>query len=139
MSGAGDVADTAELAPTAAALALLAEGPTRLSGIGHLRGHETDRLAALAAEAARFGVDVVEGADALDFPGTAAGGAPAAAEARTYEDHRMATFAAVVGLRAPGTRVRDVATTAKTMPDFPALWEGLVAPPAAAADRGADA
>lgn len=139
VSGAGDVADTAELAPTAAALALLAEGPTRLSGIGHLRGHETDRLAALAAEAARFGVDVVEGADALDFPGTAAGGAPAAAEARTYEDHRMATFAAVVGLRAPGTRVRDVATTAKTMPDFPALWEGLVAPPAAAADRGADA
>lgn len=139
VAGAGEVADTAELAPTVAALALLAAGPTRLSGIGHLRGHETDRLAALAAEAARFGVDVAEGPDALDFPGTAAGGAPSAAQVHTYEDHRMATFAAVVGLRAPGTTVRDVATTAKTMPDFPALWEGLVAPSAGAADRGEDA
>ena len=50
----------------------------------------------------------------------------------------MATFAAVVGLRAPGTAVRDVATTAKTMPDFSARWEGLVVPSARVTDRGAD-
>ena len=128
VTGAGEVADTAELAPTVAALALLAQGPTRLTGIGHLRGHETDRLAALTAEAARFGVSVQEGPDALGFPGTDASGPPTPAVAQTYHDHRMATFAAVVGLRAPGTRVVDVATTAKTLPDFPAMWTRLVAP-----------
>lgn len=126
LSGAGDVPDTAELAPTVAALALLAEGPTQLTGIGHLRGHETDRLAALTAEAARFGVHVSQGADRLDFPGRGAAGDLTPAEARTYHDHRMATFAAVVGLAVPGTTVRDVGTTAKTMPDFPAMWEALV-------------
>lgn len=126
LTGAGEVPDTAELAPTVAALAVLADGPTQLTGIGHLRGHETDRLAALTAEAARFGVTVAEGVDRLDFPGRGAAGDLRPAEAQTYHDHRMATFAAVVGLAAPGTRVRDVATTAKTMPDFPAMWEALV-------------
>ena len=110
-----------------AALALLAEGPTRLSGIGHLRGHETDRLTALTAEAARFGVGVEEGSDALAFPGAVVSGPPRPAVAQTYHDHRMATFAAVVGLRAPGTAVADVATTAKTLPDFPRLWADLLA------------
>lgn len=132
VTGAGEVADTAELAPTVAALALLAEGPTALTGIGHLRGHETDRLTALAAEAERFGVRIEEGAERLDFPGTDASGPLSSAEARTYHDHRMATFAAVVGLRVPGTSVQDVATTAKTLPDFPALWADLVAPGAEA-------
>lgn len=127
VTGAGELADTGELAPTVAALALLASGPTRLTGIGHLRGHETDRLAALAAESARFGVAVEERADALGFPGTDASGPLSPAEARTYHDHRMATFAAVVGLAVPGTTVRDVATTAKTLPDFPGLWRALVA------------
>ena len=136
VTGAGEVADTAELAPTVAALALLAEGPTRLTGIGHLRGHETDRLAALTAEAARFGVRVEEEDGALGFPGTDASGPLTPALARTYHDHRMATFAAVVGLRVPGTRVVDVATTAKTMPDFPALWTDLVAPAAGDAEAG---
>lgn len=126
VTGAGEVPDTAELAPTVAALALLAEGPTRLTGIAHLRGHETDRLAALAAEAARFGVEVEEGADELGFPGLDASGPLRPALAETYHDHRMATFAAVIGLRVPGTRVHDVATTAKTMPGFPALWAALV-------------
>ena len=128
LRGAGELADTAELAPTVAALALLAEGPTSLTGIGHLRGHETDRLAALAAEAARFGVLVREGADRLDFPGTRVSGAPRPATAQTYRDHRMATFAAILGLAVPGTHVVDVGTTAKTMPDFPARWTRLVDP-----------
>ena len=128
ITGAGEIADTAELAPTAAALALLASGPTRLTGIGHLRGHETDRLAALTAEAARLGVTVDEGETTLGFPGTDASGPLSPAALETYHDHRMATFAAVVGLRVPGTGIVDVATTSKTMPDFPALWTALVAP-----------
>ncbi|MDY6055073.1 3-phosphoshikimate 1-carboxyvinyltransferase [Micrococcus sp.] len=125
--GAGVLADTAELAPTVAALAMLAEGPTELTGIGHLRGHETDRLAALTAEAARFGVAVEQTEDALAFPGTDGSGPLRAATARTYHDHRMATFAAVVGLRVPGTAVEDVATTGKTIPDFPGMWTALTA------------
>ncbi|MFD7950096.1 3-phosphoshikimate 1-carboxyvinyltransferase [Micrococcus luteus] len=128
ITGAGEIADTAELAPIAAALALLASGPTRLTGIGHLRGHETDRLAALTAEAARLGITVDEDETSLGFPGTDASGPLSPAALETYHDHRMATFAAVVGLRVPGTGIVDVATTAKTMPDFPALWTALVAP-----------
>ena len=108
-----------------AALCLLADAPSSLTGIGHLRGHETDRLAALAAETARVGGRVQEGADRLDFtpvPWDALH--PAVMD--TYQDHRLATFAAVVGLAVEGVRIRDVATTAKTMPDFPALWTELV-------------
>ncbi|MGD6978125.1 3-phosphoshikimate 1-carboxyvinyltransferase [Citricoccus zhacaiensis] len=134
----GDLPDTGELAPTVAALCLLAEGPGRLSRIGQLRGHETDRLTALAAETRRVGGQVEEGPDYLAFQGT--GGSPDAdgtgatepssalhgATLETYHDHRMATFAAVVGLAVPGVLVRDVGTTAKTMPDFPELWTRLV-------------
>lgn len=128
----GELPDTGELAPTAAALCLLAEGPGRLTRIGQLRGHETDRLTALATETRRIGGQVEEGPDYLAFQGT--GGAegtaqPAAlhgATLETYHDHRMATFAAVVGLAVPGVLVRDVGTTAKTMPDFPQLWTRLV-------------
>lgn len=69
-----------------------------------------------------------EGETSLGFPGTDASGPLSPAALETYHDHRMATFAAVVGLRVPGTGVVDVATTAKTMPDFPALWTALVAP-----------
>lgn len=131
----GTVADTAELAPTVAALALLAAEPTALTGIGHLRGHETDRLRALTAEAARFGVTVTEGPTALQFPGTVMA-TPQASTAHTYHDHRMATFAAVVGLRVPGMLIQNVATTAKTMPDFPQMWATLVSGEAGAGDEG---
>lgn len=125
VTGPGEISGTAELAPTVAALCLLADAPSALTGIGHLRGHETDRLAALAAETARVGGRVQEGADRLDFtpvPWDALH--PAVMD--TYQDHRLATFAAVVGLAVEGVRIRDVATTAKTMPDFPALWTELV-------------
>jgi 3-phosphoshikimate 1-carboxyvinyltransferase len=125
ITGPGELPDTGELAPTAAALCLLAEGPGRLTRIGQLRGHETDRLTALATEARRLGGEVEEGPDYLAFPG----GRPEAlhgATLDTYHDHRMATFAAVVGLAVPGVLVRDVGTTAKTMPDFPQSWTRLV-------------
>lgn len=120
-----DLSAAGEIAPTIAALCALAEGPSTISGIGHLRGHETDRLAAIAAEVRRLGGQCEAGTESLWFGGrTAAGLRPADME--TYHDHRMATFAAVVGLAVPGTRVVDVETTAKTMPDFPRMWEAML-------------
>lgn len=131
----GAIHGTAELAPTAAALCLLADGPGQLTGIGHLRGHETDRLTALATESERLGGTVEEGSDFLSFPGAVpgphGGSALHGATLQSYEDHRMATFAAVVGLAIPDVSVWDIATTAKTMPDFPRMWTDLVNGPTA--------
>src|SRR6478609_1364490 len=119
----GDFADTSELAPTVAALCALATGPSRLSGIAHLRGHETDRLAALVAEINRLGGDAEETSDGLVIR-------PARLHAgvvHSYADHRMATAGAILGLAVQGVQVEDIATTAKTMPDFPQLWAGMLA------------
>lgn len=119
-----DLSDVGELTPTVAALAVLARTPSRITGIAHLRGHETDRLAALATEITRLGGDARELPDGLEIR-------PAplhAARLRTYADHRMATFAAVIGLAVPGVEVEDVETTAKTMPDFPHLWRAMLVP-----------
>ncbi|MGL3805906.1 3-phosphoshikimate 1-carboxyvinyltransferase [Paeniglutamicibacter sp. R2-26] len=118
-----DFADSSELAPTLAALCALATGPSRLTGIAHLRGHETDRLAALATEINALGGKVTELEDGLLIePAPLHGG-----DFATYADHRMATAGAIIGLAVPGVRVIDIATTAKTMPDFPALWMTLAA------------
>ena len=118
-----DLSAGGELAPTFAALAALATTTSRISGIGHLRGHETDRLAALAADLNALGGRVSELPDGLGFePAPLRGGAWAA-----YGDHRMATTGALLGLVVPGVVVDDIGTTAKTLPEFPALWEGLTA------------
>jgi 3-phosphoshikimate 1-carboxyvinyltransferase len=117
-----DVAPAGELAPTLAAIAALASSPSRLRGIGHLRGHETDRLAALTGEINRLGGCARELADGLEIT-------PAPLHAgliETYGDHRMATFGAVIGLVVPGVLIADIATTSKTMPDFPQRWRTLV-------------
>lgn len=120
-----DLSAAGEITPTIAALCALADGPSQLTGIGHLRFHETDRLAAIAAEVERVGGHCLAGDDSLKFAGLPVGGLrPAVME--TYHDHRMATFAAILGLAVPGLRVRNVATTAKTMPDFPAMWRAMV-------------
>ena len=117
-----DLHDAGELTPTVAALAALAESPSRLSGIAHLRGHETDRLAALATEINGLGGDVTETSDGLLIrPRPLRAGV-----FHTYDDHRLATAGAVLGLRVPGLLVEDVGTTAKTLPEFPALWHALV-------------
>ncbi len=117
-----DLSDVGELTPVVAALAALADGPSTLRGIAHLRGHETDRLAALATELNRLGGDVGETADGLRIrPRPLHGGT-----FRTYHDHRMAHAAVVLGLRVPGVLVEDVATTAKTYPGFADAWERLV-------------
>jgi 3-phosphoshikimate 1-carboxyvinyltransferase len=120
-----DLSPAGEITPTIAALCALADGPSQLTGIGHLRGHETDRLAAIATEVERAGGQCLASDDSLKFAGMPATGLrPAVME--TYHDHRMATFAAVLGLVVPGLRIRDVATTAKTMPDFPSMWTGML-------------
>ncbi len=124
IKGAGELSDLAELTPTTAALALLADGPTKLTNIGHLRGHETDRLIALHAEAQKLGATIEEGEDYLGFRG---GYNLQPATLDSYADHRMATFGAIIGLTVEGTVVNDVATTAKTMPDFPTAWTQLAA------------
>jgi 3-phosphoshikimate 1-carboxyvinyltransferase len=120
-----DLHDVGELTPSVAALAALAApgSVSRLTGIAHLRGHETDRLAALSAEINRLGGDCVETPDGLVITA-----APLHAGVwRSYADHRMATAGAIIGLRVPGIAVQDIATTAKTLPDFPGLWAGMLA------------
>lgn len=118
-----DLRAAGELAPTIAALAALADSPTRLRGIAHLRGHESDRLAALAAEITRVGGQAEQTSDGLVITPRPLRGAVW----RTYADHRMATAGALVGLRVPGVEVEDVATTAKTLPGFVDLWTGMLA------------
>jgi 3-phosphoshikimate 1-carboxyvinyltransferase len=128
----GDFDETSELAPTVAALCALATGPSRLSGIAHLRGHETDRLAALVAEINRLGGDAEETADGLIIrPAKLHGGV-----VHSYADHRMATAGAILGLAVPDVEVEDIATTAKTMPGFPQLW-GAMLGQASTADKDA--
>jgi 3-phosphoshikimate 1-carboxyvinyltransferase len=111
-----------ELAPTIAALAALADSPSRLRGIAHLRGHETDRLAALAREITRLGGQAEETRDGLVITPRPLRGDVV----RTYADHRMATSAALLGLRVPGVLVENVGTTAKTLPDFTGMWLGML-------------
>lgn len=122
-----DLSAGGELAPTMAAACAFVKGRVELTGIAHLRGHETDRLAALAAEINRLGGSAHDTADSLVIKAPI----PATVEAaqvlaRTYDDHRMATFAAIIGLRRPNVVVQNVATVAKTMPEFTVMWEDML-------------
>jgi 3-phosphoshikimate 1-carboxyvinyltransferase len=117
-----DLAEVGELTPVLAALAALADSPSRLTGIGHIRAHETDRLAALARELGRLGVQVYELPDGLEIHPRPLTGAVF----ETYDDHRMAHAAAVIGLTVPGVELTDVGCTSKTLPQFPALWSAMV-------------
>ncbi|GAA2348912.1 3-phosphoshikimate 1-carboxyvinyltransferase [Saccharopolyspora halophila] len=117
-----DLREVGELTPTVAALAALASGTSRLRGIAHLRGHETDRLAALEAELNKLGGAVRQTDDGLLI------------EAKplhrgvwhSYADHRMATAGAILGLRIPDVQVDDIATTGKTIPDFTGMWANML-------------
>jgi 3-phosphoshikimate 1-carboxyvinyltransferase len=118
-----DLHDIGELTPAVAALCLLADTPSQLRGVAHIRGHETDRLAALGAEFRALGGDVTETEDGLRIrPVPLTGG-----RFHTYADHRMAHAAVIVGLAVPGVLVEDIATTAKTFPGFADAWSGFVA------------
>ncbi len=118
-----DLRDVTELVTVLAALAALADRPSTFSGLAHMRGHETDRLAALHAELSGLGCEVVEHADGLTIT-------PAPLHAGTwhaYADHRMATAGAVLGLAVDGVLIDDIAATTKTLPDFPGMWRDLLA------------
>jgi 3-phosphoshikimate 1-carboxyvinyltransferase len=128
-----DLTEVSELTPTVAALAAVAArdgARSRLRGVGHIRGHETDRLAALAAELGTVGARVTETDDGLEIA-PAPLGAPTRPW-RAYADHRMATAGAIVGLVVPGVAIDDVAATTKTLPDFADDWPALVAAPVGA-------
>ncbi|MGO1379934.1 3-phosphoshikimate 1-carboxyvinyltransferase [Corynebacterium sp. AOP36-E1-14] len=117
-----DLHDVGELTPTVAALCALAEGRSHLYGIAHLRGHETDRLAALQRELSSLGCGATQTDDGLVIdPQPLTGGVW-----HTYADHRMATAGAVLGLVTDDVLVEDIATTAKTLPDFDLRWTQMV-------------
>ncbi|HET6909296.1 MAG TPA: 3-phosphoshikimate 1-carboxyvinyltransferase [Mycobacteriales bacterium] len=117
-----DLADNPELACVLAAVAAVGSAPSRLRGIGHLRGHETDRLAALATELTALGATVTEHDDGLTVePGPLRGGV-----FHTYDDHRLAMAGAVLGLVVPDLVVENIETAGKTYPDFARQWQALV-------------
>ena len=117
-----DLHDVGELTPAVAALCALADSPSYLRGVAHIRHHETDRLAALATELSALGADVTELPDGLALrPSRLHGGV-----FHTYADHRMAHAGAILGAAVDGVLVEDVATTAKTFPGFAGVWSGLV-------------
>ncbi|MGO1227758.1 MAG: 3-phosphoshikimate 1-carboxyvinyltransferase [Brachybacterium sp.] len=125
-----DMSAVGELVPTMAALCALADSPSRLTGVAHLRGHETDRLKALVTELSKIGARTVELEDGLEIhPG------PLHGEVfESYEDHRMATAGAIIGLRVPDLRVVNIGTTQKTLPDFVGMWLAMLHPEPAVDD-----
>ena len=117
-----DLSTGGELAPAIVALAALAEEPSEIIGIGHIRHHETDRLAALATEINNLGGEVTELPDGLAItPRPLHGGVWS-----SYADHRMATAGAIIGLAVDGVLIDDIATTSKTLPQFPELWKSIL-------------
>jgi len=126
ISGVGaDLSEVGELTPVLTALAALAASPSEFTGIGHLRRHESDRLAALAAEIGKLGGDVTELADGLRIrPAPLRGGATF----DSHDDHRLVMAAAVLGLVTDGVRVQNAATVGKTFPEFSQCWTEILAP-----------
>ena len=117
-----DLHDVGELTPSIAALCVFADSPSYLRGIAHLRTHETDRLTALATEINNLGGEVIEEPSALRI-------IPKPLHAgvfHTYDDHRLATAGAMIGLRIPRIEVENIETTRKTLPDFPGAWAELL-------------
>lgn len=126
-----DMHSMGELAPTVAALAACADSPTKLTGIAHLSGHETNRLNALAVEINRLGGDAEETPDGLIIRPAQLHGA----EWHSYADHRMATAGAILGLHVPGVTVQDIETTSKTLPGFAEAWSTLSGGPALSSEH----
>jgi 3-phosphoshikimate 1-carboxyvinyltransferase len=116
-----DLHDVGELTPAVAAMCLMADGPSHLRGIAHIRGHETDRLAALATEFNSMGAHVTETEDGLTIRPTPLNGGAF----RTYADHRMAHAGVILGLAVAGVTVENIGTTSKTFPDFAGAWSAL--------------
>ena len=124
-----DLSEVGELTPVLAALAAVADSPSRLRGVGHIRGHETDRIAALARELTALGAGVTE----LPTAWRSGPGRCAAASSRPTTTTGWRTPPRCIGLIVPGIELNDVACTSKTLPDFPALWSAMVSGRATAA------
>jgi len=116
-----DLSDASELTPVVAAIGALANGPSRIRGVGHIRGHETDRLAALEADFRALGADVDQTEDGLALRPAVLHGGPWGA----YADHRLAQAGALLGLVVSGVMIDDIGCTSKTMPSFPSAWWSL--------------
>lgn len=130
-----DLSAASELSPTLFALAAFADAPTTLHGIGHIRGHETNRIDALIGNLRALGGEAEELPDGIRItPRPLHGGLW-----RAHHDHRIATAGALIGLRVPGVEVDDISTTAKTMPEFPQLWAQLLQGEAGPTDASSDA
>jgi 3-phosphoshikimate 1-carboxyvinyltransferase len=113
-----DLADMSDTAQTLAAVAVFADGPTRVTGIGFIRGKETDRVLAVVTELRRLGIEADEEPDGF----VVRPGPIRPATVHTYDDHRMAMAFALIGLRVPGIQIADPACVAKT---FPGYWQVL--------------
>ena len=118
-----DLHSAGELAPTIVALGALAAAPVEVTGIGHIRGHETDRIRALVEDIEALGGTAVALPDGIRVEPAPLTGGPW----RAFDDHRIATAGAVIGLRVPGVEVDDIGATAKTIPEFPELWAAMLA------------
>jgi 3-phosphoshikimate 1-carboxyvinyltransferase len=117
-----DLSAASELTPTIVGLAAFADSPTTIRGIGHIRLHETDRIAALVGNLRALGGVAEELPDGLRIvPAELRPGRWAA-----HHDHRMATTGALIGLAVPGVEIDDIGTTAKTLPEFTLLWERML-------------
>ena len=130
-----DLHDVGELTPSIAAVAALASTPSTLRNIGHLRLHETDRLTALATEINKLGGDVTETATDLIIKPKPLSTKVSSNDGsinkgsylfNSYDDHRMATAGAIIGLAVDGVVVENIETTKKTLPDFPGLWQQML-------------
>lgn len=118
-----DLTAASELTPTIVGLAAFADDETTITGIGHIRGHETDRIAALVGNLRALGGQAEELDDGIRItPVPLHGGLW-----KAHHDHRIATTGALIGLAVPGVVVDDIGTTAKTLPEFPSLWTQLLA------------
>ncbi|WP_432829689.1 3-phosphoshikimate 1-carboxyvinyltransferase [Dactylosporangium sp. CA-092794] len=109
-----DMADISDTAQTLAMVAVFADSPTSVRGIGFIRGKETDRIGAVVTELRRAGIEAEEDEDGF----TIHPGPPQPTAFDTYEDHRMAMSLALLGLRAPGIEIRDPRCVAKTYPTY---------------------
>ncbi len=122
-----DLRDVSELTPVLCALAAIADAPSEFTGIGHLRLHESDRLAALAGEIGALGGQVTELPDGLRVQPRPL--RPAAEPFDSHDDHRLVMGAAVLGLAVPGLRVRNAQTVGKTFPGFASRWQQMLEHP----------
>jgi 3-phosphoshikimate 1-carboxyvinyltransferase len=123
---AADLRDVNELAPVLTAVAAVAESPSEFTGLAHTRGHETDRLAALAKEINALGGDVTERPDGLAIRPRPLRAEPDGEPFGSYDDHRMVMAAAVLGLAVPGLRVAGAGTVGKTFPGFTDVWAQML-------------